>query len=817
MSPLKIHGFVHIWSKTGLTKEGEALVGTVEGEKEISPAVISNSEGFIRCGPYTPWREQSCLHVTLQNSSWLFTDQMSYGDAEQSKAFPDAICQSKPQPPRKHNRDWGVFGGRNTQKETDKTPSHQVRDKPRDGPFNTEKANEALSPLKMTLLESATLARTGLLENQGAKREKMLSPAREMNEGSLKKSNPELNKKLKTDSFEYTESNKDEPLHSGGQEKLRNSTCGSTCKTISTENANLAQTVVSIQAVSCKTGLEFPSEQIYSHDDLRRDDLDTHPEQFWQGFPDLGNTCYMNAILQSLFVIPSFADDLLMKGISWKEIPFDAFVRCLTQLLALKDICNLEGKKELLVDIKIAISAVTETFSGDVQNDAYEFLGYCLEQLKKDMEKLNIMHVDNAACQTFVCPVVANFEFELQRSIMCKACGQVILKTEPSHYLSINPPQETKLQPSSVQNSFYLFFRAEDLEYSCNECTHEASVAMHKFSELPRVLIVHLKCYGFNDAWWLVKDNQPVAIPKFLSSSSHHSESTKLPFPTASNTPPRDSKMLEVSPEMASEILAPSSPSEKLISESSNSLAKNAEPLTFQKIVEGSSQEQQQRDLENGPKQNITASEKELPAADSGMDQEHLCLMICEDASELTSSPHQVLERLSSKNLIMMLNKCFFFKKKKSETSNAFIELDVGSVMESTEEFYKAHENRIPERSQGMAEQLQELGAQENTEEDFQDRQKDDNRDSLTAETPSGSPCHQPSREPPDSGQHISDVHDFQKQAWFTYHDLVEARPHTAYIFFYMHDEIFQALLRKARPSHLEWRWGDPSGGIRKR
>ena len=44
-----------------------------------------------------------------------------------------------------------------------------------------------------------------------------------------------------------------------------------------------------------------------------------------------------------------------------------------------------------------------------------------------------------------------------------------------------------------------------------------------------------------------------------------------------------------------------------------------------------------------------------------------------------------------------------------------------------------------------------------------------------------------------------------------------EARPHTGYIFFHMHNEIFQSLLRKARNSHLEWRSGDPSGGIRKR
>ena len=204
------------------------------------------------------------------------------------------------------------------------------------------------------------------------------------------------------------------------------------------------------------------------------------------------------------------------------------------------------ARKSYLSISKNAISAVAETFSSKVQYDTYEFLGYCLEQLKEDMEKLTTtlkterkpgMEIHLRRCMWIMLParhlfVLLWLTFEWQRSIICKACGQVVLKTEPSHYLSIDLPQETKRQPSSIQNSFDLFFRAEDLEYSCNECTHETSVAMHKFSKLPRVLIVHLKCYSFNDAWLLVKDNQPVAVPKVLNSSSHCSESTKSPFPT---------------------------------------------------------------------------------------------------------------------------------------------------------------------------------------------------------------------------------------------------------------------------------------------
>lgn len=44
-------------------------------------------------------------------------------------------------------------------------------------------------------------------------------------------------------------------------------------------------------------------------------------------FSNLGNTCYMNAILQSLFSLPSFSNDMLRQSIPWKKVPINALLR----------------------------------------------------------------------------------------------------------------------------------------------------------------------------------------------------------------------------------------------------------------------------------------------------------------------------------------------------------------------------------------------------------------------------------------------------------------------------------------------------------
>uniref|UniRef100_A0A8D3CLA9 Ubiquitin carboxyl-terminal hydrolase n=1 Tax=Scophthalmus maximus TaxID=52904 RepID=A0A8D3CLA9_SCOMX len=285
------------------------------------------------------------------------------------------------------------------------------------------------------------------------------------------------------------------------------------------------------------------------------------PQPPLQGFSNLGNTCYMNAILQSLFSLPSFSNDMLRQSIPWKKVPINALLRRFAHLMVKKDVGCPETKKDLLRKVKSAISSTAERFSGNMQNDAHEFLSQCLDQLKDDVEKMNKSWTDEASassspsvlCESgqeamslsakaepgeevdtsriYTCPVAVNMEFEVQHTINCKGCGEVVTKREQFNDLSIDLPRRKKTLPlRSIQDSLDLFFRMEEIEYSCEKCNGKAATVTHKFSKLPRVLILHLKRYSFNAQLSLnSKLGQQVVIPRYLTLLSHCTESTRPP------------------------------------------------------------------------------------------------------------------------------------------------------------------------------------------------------------------------------------------------------------------------------------------------
>ncbi|XP_037002241.2 LOW QUALITY PROTEIN: ubiquitin carboxyl-terminal hydrolase 26 [Artibeus jamaicensis] len=661
---------------------------------------------------------------------------LSSRDAEELKMFLDESAKKNIQPPTKPGRDKGVFNSTKTQKEINKKLFNEMYEKSRSGVFDIGEESRTPDLQKMPLYTSeiSTLTCKELVEKGWGKRKRMVSSNLEVYEKLQEDNKSVREKKFKTNPLKNRRHYEKKKMSLKELKESNKLTLRLLLKTCSTGNPYLYGTCL-LQTLSEKIYLALLLEPLYSEDDPEWDRIkmtfDFYPEKLCQGLPNLGNTCYMNAVLQALFSIPPFAYDLLYQSFPWSKIPFDALSTCLSQLLVLKDIYSIKIKKKLLVSIKNAISTVAEIFSDNSQNDAHEFLGHCLDQMKENMEKLNKIwktkieseeedssqqaSADSAVIKMLVCPIITNFEVELLRSVICEACGQVVLKAEVSNYLSINLPQGRKTYPLSIQSTLDVFFGAEELEYKCGKCNHNRSVGVHKFNRLPRVLIVHLKRYSFHRSRSLRKDGQQVIISKYLKLSSHCNESTQPPLPLDKNAHIKDFQFLNFFQKMNSDIFRSLTSSTKLTSKCEDCLALHVESENEsepQKChIFGSSKEQQQNDLGKYSKHSITEPISANSGYGTAIEQKPLVpglvryledvniSVICEDKGKPTSGSDTCLAEVHLQKVSRNPNL------EKYEKTNVFATVD--SVTETTKDFYEDKKSSISKKFSNVAGQIQ--------------------------------------------------------------------------------------------------------------
>uniref|UniRef100_A0A8C6A2T9 Ubiquitin carboxyl-terminal hydrolase n=1 Tax=Marmota marmota marmota TaxID=9994 RepID=A0A8C6A2T9_MARMA len=777
MSPLKIHGPIRIRSmQTGITKWKEGSFEIVEKENKISLVVHYNSGGIPRIFQLShniknvvlrpSGAKQSRLMLTLQDNSFLSIDKVPSKEAEEMRLFLDAVHQNRlhtAMKPQGSGSFGAILGSRTSQKETnrqlsysdnqasskrgslenkDDVPFRKVLGTPGRGSIKTVAGNGITRAIP-SLTSTSTPLRSGLLENRTEKRKRMLSGS-ELNEDYPKENDSSSNNKAMTDpSRKYLISSREKQLSLKQTEENR------TSRTVSSQTPSAKRSLGFLPQPTPLSVKKLRCNQDYTGWNKPRMPLSSHQQQQLQGFSNLGNTCYMNAILQSLFSLQSFANDLLKQGIPWKKIPLNALIRRFAHLLVKKDICNSETKKDLLKKVKNAISATAERFSGYMQNDAHEFLSQCLDQLKEDMEKLNKTwktesipgeenSSDISATRVYTCPVITNLEFEVQHSIICKACGETIPKREQFNDLSIDLPRRKKpLPPRSIQDSLDLFFRAEELEYSCEKCGGKCALVRHKFNRLPRVLILHLKRYSFNVALSLNnKIGQQVIIPRYLTLSSHCTENTKPPFTLGWSAHMAISRPLKASQMVNSCITSPSTTSKKFTFKSKNSLAlcldsdsedelKRCVALS-QRLCEMSGSEPQQEDLEKDSKLcRIEPDKSELE--NSGFDrmsEEELLAAVLEiskreasptlsheDDDKPTSSPDTGFAEDDIQEMPENLDTI------ETEKPKTVTDPDPASFPEITKDCDENKENKTPEGSQGEVDWLQQYDMEREREE----------------------------------------------------------------------------------------------------
>ncbi|XP_015232516.1 PREDICTED: ubiquitin carboxyl-terminal hydrolase 37 isoform X2 [Cyprinodon variegatus] len=566
----------------GLTKWREGTFEILEKDNRVNLCVKFNGSG----APKTFQLNQNVkklspslnrIMLTLKDHSVITFDRMPPQLAQRTKDYLEKLKQGKTVLKSSHgSANFSVLSNRSMKNENSSTGERQTT--PRRPSADARDDSTPRKPLSSPSRAASTPTRSGLSENRGEKRKRLLNSESDLTEDYPKENDSSSNNKATADpSRKFLLSCKDKLKQA--EENRSSAPLGSTplqptsfygsrsaAKDYS-QSSFLDRASSAAQTTSSKRSLVLPNHSTpfkkvrpsldYGGWNKQRPSSLAQQQPPLQGFSNLGNTCYMNAILQSLFSLPSFSNDMLKQGIPWKKVPINALLRRFAHLMVKKDVACPETKKDLLRKVKNAISSTAERFSGNMQNDAHEFLSQCLDQLKDDVEKMNKALTndtsapsssavsDNAAEATakaepgdeadtsriYTCPVAVNMEFEVQHTITCKCCGEVVNKREQFNDLSIDLPRRKKTLPlRSIQDSLDLFFRMEEIEYSCEKCSGKSATVTHKFSKLPRVLILHLKRYSFNAQLSLnSKLGQQVLIPRYLTMLSHCTDSTRPP------------------------------------------------------------------------------------------------------------------------------------------------------------------------------------------------------------------------------------------------------------------------------------------------
>ncbi|CDW59639.1 ubiquitin carboxyl terminal hydrolase 37 [Trichuris trichiura] len=158
------------------------------------------------------------------------------------------------------------------------------------------------------------------------------------------------------------------------------------------------------------------------------------------GFSNLGNTCYMNSILQAVLGQKPFSQELwravvknrnsipnnsllrdesIEVGEAWAGL-FDQIqvlpISTMTPCLVYKNGDAAVDKPDLLQAIKDKVAATAGRFNDHSEHDAQEFLVLLLDQLADEVEHLNL----SSSQPQILNPVLRNFAFSICHYLKCK-------------------------------------------------------------------------------------------------------------------------------------------------------------------------------------------------------------------------------------------------------------------------------------------------------------------------------------------------------------------------------------------------------------
>ncbi|XP_017774911.1 PREDICTED: ubiquitin carboxyl-terminal hydrolase 38 [Nicrophorus vespilloides] len=213
------------------------------------------------------------------------------------------------------------------------------------------------------------------------------------------------------------------------------------------------------------------------------------------GLNNLGNTCYMNSVLQALFMTKPFRNDILAK--SKDAVPLFFKLQSLFALLQFSERSSLSPSE-------ILTAARPPGFQMGQQHDSSEFLGHLLDVLH-EQERLignSNEHDDATTSGSNITTVVKkSFGGKTLTMSQCNNCGARSERMDTFRDLQLSFPSDADNQSVQTLMDYYLQKEklCDDNQYHCDECCGLTDgERITRIIEPPPRLVLTLKHFSYD-------------------------------------------------------------------------------------------------------------------------------------------------------------------------------------------------------------------------------------------------------------------------------------------------------------------------------